>query len=402
MPGAAARRLPIGAATNEPGTHEKSALSAGRVSRPRVEAAPDPAAPWWVSPSALGVRLGARASLVDMLRAVHAPPDAVGVADAVIGQLAGALPASAWALVAAEPSGRLVTLAGRGFGDGLGRAAEAVAAWVVEHGQEFVTADLRDDPRVSDTTSATVVAFPLPGRDRTVGALVGLAGTPSAQPPRLGRRLSAALATLLEPAAAALDHALQRERLEALSVTDDLTQLYNSRYLNLALRRETKRAARSGLPLSLLFIDLDGFKTVNDRFGHLCGSRTLVEVAAVIRISARETDVAARFGGDEFAVVLPETHGAGALAVGERVRARIEATRFLEDGPGIHVTASVGVATLPDAVDTAEGLVSAADAAMYAVKDAGKNGVLAARRVEEASEQPAAQLPPPGPGGASH
>jgi len=355
-----------------------------------------------VSPSALGVRLGARASLVDMLRAVHAPPDAVGVADAVIGQLAGALPASAWALVAAEPSGRLVTLAGRGFGDGLGRAAEAVAAWVVEHGQEFVTADLRDDPRVSDTTSATVVAFPLPGRDRTVGALVGLAGTPSAQPPRLGRRLSAALATLLEPAAAALDHALQRERLEALSVTDDLTQLYNSRYLNLALRRETKRAARSGLPLSLLFIDLDGFKTVNDRFGHLCGSRTLVEVAAVIRISARETDVAARFGGDEFAVVLPETHGAGALAVGERVRARIEATRFLEDGPGIHVTASVGVATLPDAVDTAEGLVSAADAAMYAVKDAGKNGVLAARRVEEASEQPAAQLPPPGPGGASH
>ncbi len=199
-----------------------------------------------------------------MLRAVHAPADAVGVADAVLGQLASALPAPAWAVVAAEPSGRLITLAGRELGGGLGPAAEAVAAWVVDHGQEFVTADLRDDARVSDTTSATVVAFPLPGRDRTVGALVGLAGTSSARPPRPGRRLVAAMATLLEPAAAALDHALQRERLEALSVTDDLTQLYNSRYLNLALRRESKRAARSGSPLSLLFIDLDGFKTVND------------------------------------------------------------------------------------------------------------------------------------------
>ncbi len=125
-----------------------------------------------------------------------------------------------------------------------------------------------------------------------------------------------------------------------------------------------------------------------------------MEVAAVIRGSARETDVVARFGGDEFAVVLPETHAEGAHAVGERVRARIEATPFLEDGPGIRVTASVGVATLPDVVDTAEALVSAADAAMYAVKQTGKNGVLAARRRDEESERPVAE-PPPVPDGAS-
>ncbi|MDE3156790.1 MAG: GGDEF domain-containing protein [Acidobacteriota bacterium] len=364
------------------------------MSRRRVDAVADPAAQWRTGQPEAGARLSGRGALVEMMRAVHAPADPVGVAEAVIGRLAPSLPAPAWALVAADPSGRLATLAGRDLGNGLGRAAEAVAAWVVERGQEFVTADLRADPRVSDTTSATVVAFPLAGRDRMVGALVGLAGIASAQPPVMGRRLATAVATLLEPAAAALDAALQRERLEALSVTDDLTQLYNSRYLNLALRRETKRAARSGLPLSLLFIDLDGFKLVNDRYGHLCGSRTLVEVAAVIRTSARETDVAARFGGDEFAVVLPETHAAGALAVGERVRSRIEATRFLEDGPGIRVTASVGVATLPDVVDTAEGLVSAADAAMYAVKDAGKNGVLVARRGAEASEPPVGAPPP--------
>ena len=120
------------------------------------------------------------------------------------------------------------------------------------------------------------------------------------------------------------------QRAEALSVTDDLTQLYNSRYLSQVLRRETKRASRSGRPLSLLFIDLDGFKSINDTHGHLFGSRALVEAAGVIRASARETDVVARFGGDEFALVLPDTGSDGAVFVGERIRERIAAHEFLQ------------------------------------------------------------------------
>ena len=163
-------------------------------------------------------------------------------------------------------------------------------------------------------------------------------------------------------------------------MTDDLTRLYNSRYLNQVLRRESKRASRSGRPLSLLFLDLDGFKQVNDTHGHLAGSKALVEAGAIIRTSARETDVAARFGGDEFAVVLPDTGSEGAVAVANRIRDRIGACQFLaSDGLSVHLTASIGVSTLPDAAASAEELMRAADVAMYRVKDAGKNGIVIAQ-----------------------
>ena len=179
---------------------------------------------------------------------------------------------------------------------------------------------------------------------------------------------------------AAVTHtALLLKRTEALSVTDDLTRLYNARYLNVALRRETRLAARNSRPLSLLFIDLDGFKSINDNHGHLAGSRALVEAGAVIRGSARETDIVARFGGDEFALILPDTGSPGALAVAERIRDRIARHGFLAaDGLSIHLTASVGVAMLPDVAMAADELVQAADAAMYRVKDRGKNGIQAA------------------------
>jgi diguanylate cyclase (GGDEF)-like protein len=289
------------------------------------------------------------------------------------------VPAPCWALVSSDLSGQLSVLAERGLSAEMAPAVQAIAGWVMHRGQEFAAADLRTDARLPHPSVGAVMAFPLACRGRRVGALVGLDRLAAAREPRLAAATLRAVRVLLEPASVALDNALLLKRVEALSVTDDLTHLFNSRYLNLVLRRETKRASRSGRPLSLLFIDLDGFKGINDTHGHLFGSRALVEAADVIRGSARETDVVARFGGDEFALVLPDTGGEGAFAVGERIRERIAAHIFLAgDGLTIRLTASIGVATLPDVAASAEELIHAADKAMYAVKDSGKNGIQAA------------------------
>src|SRR6185295_6074173 len=328
---------------------------------------------------ALRGRIERRDALLDIVRAVNTSLEPPKVAETLVERASTWVPAPCWAVVSADLSAQLSVLADRGLTPDMGPAVYAIATWVMEHGTEFVTADLRQDPRVQDPFVGAVMAFPLSCRGRRVGAIVGLDRLPSSREPRLAPSMLRQVRVLLEPASVALDNALILKRAEALSVTDDLTHLYNSRYLNMVLRKETKRASRNGRPLSLLFIDLDGFKGVNDTHGHLCGSRALVEAAAVIRSSARETDVVSRFGGDEFALVLPDTGGEGAYAVGERIRDRIAAHKFLaDDGLDIHLTVSVGVATLPDVAASAEELVAAADKAMYAVKDSGKNGIQAA------------------------
>jgi diguanylate cyclase (GGDEF)-like protein len=309
-----------------------------------------------------------------VLRATHSSLDPQKVAEFLVNWAPEWIPVPGWAVVASEPGRELGVLAERGLSPGFLPAAQGVADWVVRYGTDFWTGNLASDSRVSEGVGVAALAFPLTARGRALGALVGLDSRPGREP-AMSAGVLAAWRALLEPAAIALENALLLQRAEALSVTDDLTRLYNSRFLNQALRRETKRASRGGKPLSLLFIDLDGFKMVNDTHGHLHGSQALVEAAALIRGSARETDVVARFGGDEFAVVLPETTSEGAGAVAERVRARIAEHRFLAgEGLSVRLTVSVGVATFPDVARSAEELLQAADRAMYQVKGAGKNG----------------------------
>ena len=324
----------------------------------------------------LRTRIERRDALSDAIRDANATLDPQKVAAWMVARANEWIPAPCWAVVAHDVNGHPAVLADHGLTPNVGPSLWAAANWVMRNGVELFAADLSRDARASAGAAGTVIAFPLVCRNRTVGVLVGLDPAPSSAAPSLGPTVVLLLRTLLEPGAIALDNTLALQRAEALSVTDDLTRLYNSRYLNLVLRRETKRASRSGRPLSLLFIDLDGFKVVNDTHGHLSGSKALVEVAGIVRGSARETDVAARFGGDEFSVVLPDTGRDGAVSVAERIRERVRAFAFLAgDGLSVRLTASIGVATLPDVAASAEELLRAADAAMYKVKAAGKDGI---------------------------
>ncbi len=343
----------------------------------------------------LRVHLERRATLLDTLRAVHATLEPAEIGAWLVARLAEWLPAPCWALVALDGADELAIVADSGLDPGLGPGLWAVARWVMQHGEVFAASDLDADVRAGAPAVGAAMAFPLTCRSRTIGAVVGIDPVAARGPVEFDAAVLVALRAQLEAPAVALDHALQLKRAQALSVTDDLTRLYNSRYLNEVLRRETKRASRSGRALSLLFVDLDGFKRVNDTWGHLCGSRALVEAAGVIRGSARETDIVARFGGDEFAVVLPETGSEGAVAVAERIRERLAARGFLAgDGLDVRLSASVGIATLPDAATSAEDLVRAADAAMYRVKAHGKNGVAVA---PAAAAAPTAEDGLPGP-----
>lgn len=169
------------------------------------------------------------------------------------------------------------------------------------------------------------------------------------------------------------------EKTRRLTFTDDLTDLYNSRFMRLYLDRELKRCRRSRASLSLLFLDLDGFKKINDTHGHLAGSRTLVEVGLVLEKTVRDADVLIRYGGDEFVILFPETPLAGGLIIAEKIRQAIGAARFLESQQiEARVSASIGIAAYPESAADVRSLISSADRAMYEAKSLGKNRVVAA------------------------
>ena len=259
------------------------------------------------------------------------------------------------------------------------KMGEGIAGWVAETGRSAIVNDTAHDPRFArkfDTSTQfqtrSILCAPLISRGRTIGVVEIINKLKG----RFTQGDLEILLTLVEPCAIAIENAILFQRTEQLTITDDLTKLFNSRYMNLYLGREIKRCKRHGIPLSVIFLDLDGFKGINDQYGHLAGSGTLAEVGGILAEAVRESDILARYGGDEFVVVLPETPPAGALVIAERLRRAIEAHSFLQ-GQGLtaRISASFGISSYPDHALTPEGLIQKADQAMYRVKEKEKNGI---------------------------
>ncbi len=170
-------------------------------------------------------------------------------------------------------------------------------------------------------------------------------------------------------------------RLERETVTDALTGAFNRRYLDRRLSEEVSASRRYGRPLSILLIDIDHFKNVNDTHGHQAGDRVLVALGKILTETLRESDTLARYGGEEFLIITPHTPVSGATKVAERLRMRVESHEFSLIGEAspmraIRATVSIGVASLGDGVDNVEKLIKAADKNLYRAKEAGRNRVI--------------------------
>lgn len=183
---------------------------------------------------------------------------------------------------------------------------------------------------------------------------------------------------------------------EDLVYLDDLTHLFNSRYLELVLDKEFKNATRAEKPFSLLFLDLDYFKSVNDTHGHVVGSKLLVEVSRVLKGCVRDNDVVCRWGGDEYVLLLRGTDSGGALKVAERIRRAVESHRFLaREGFGLNITTCIGIATYPEHATEKDGLLDFADRAMYRGKKGTRNIIYMASKGLEATPAARHQTQPP-------
>ncbi len=218
----------------------------------------------------------------------------------------------------------------------------------------------------------TFLCAPMLARGRAVGAV----NVSHASAHAFSQEVVRLVTVLASQAALALERGAEREALEHLAITDGLTGLYNHRYYARRLDNEAKRSARYGSHLVLILLDLDRFKAINDSYGHGAGNGVLADVAALIRRSVREPDIVARVGGDELAVIMPQTSISDAMLAAERLRVQVEREPFqTPDGAAVHLTLSLGVAEFHGAGDASAQLQERADAALYAAKEAGRNCV---------------------------
>jgi diguanylate cyclase (GGDEF)-like protein len=259
---------------------------------------------------------------------------------------------------------------------------EGIAGWVVENGVPAVVPDVRKDKRFSakvdrhgDFRTLSVMCAPIISKGNIIGVLEVI--NRANGEPFTEEDLSL-LMRIVDQASLAVERVMMHQKLEELAVTDDLTNLFNTRYLTRSIEAEIQRSKRYRTSVAVIFMDLDHFKDVNDTHGHLVGSKLLVEIGELLINQLRAIDVVARYGGDEFVIVLPQTTLKSAITSAERIREAMEMNTFLvPEGYNLTVTASFGVAAYPETARSKEELLRLADESMYSVKKRARNGVYA-------------------------
>jgi diguanylate cyclase (GGDEF)-like protein len=225
-----------------------------------------------------------------------------------------------------------------------------------------------------DEVTSSVIIVPMRVGAHVVGAISAQSYTMNAY----GEEEKDLLMTIASSSAIALENARLYQSARELSLTDDLTGLGNYRYFCDLLEKEIERALRHGTPLTLVMLDSDRLKYINDMYGHVIGDMHLIRLADTMRAAARKSDILARYAGDEFMVILPNTTKADGLVVAERLRAEMERSPLMVEGTPVTATISLGVASMPESGRSVDSLVRAADAAMYEAKRQGKNRVMGA------------------------
>jgi len=259
------------------------------------------------------------------------------------------------------------------------KVGEGIAGWVAKYGEALVVPDVTKDERfasrIDDMTrwkTRSILCVPLNSKNRILGVIQLINVDMSS----FGNDQFMLLQALADYAAIAIDNARAVEKIQELTITDDCTGLYNARHLYDTLESEVYRSTRFGYEFSVVFLDLDRFKMVNDTHGHLIGSKLLFEIGNTIKGRLRLIDYAFRYGGDEFVVLLPQTGKAAAVTVARRMLDILRATTFhLGDGVDINIRASMGVASFPDDAHNAHDLIRQADEMMYSVKNTTRDAI---------------------------
>jgi diguanylate cyclase (GGDEF)-like protein len=254
------------------------------------------------------------------------------------------------------------------FNVGAGLAGRAAA----EGRPIRVPADEPPEPLEGEQPYRTAIAVPLFQQERVMGVVV-LYDREDRQP--FSEADLSTLISLADQAGVAIENVFLHERAKRLAITDGLTGIWNRRYFQMQFDQEMERSVRFRRPFTLVLLDIDDFKVINDTYGHQRGDSVLIELAARIKGGIRDIDVVARYGGEEFALILPETDGEGGRSLGEKIRALV-ATAPFAGGPPINVTVSAGVACFPEHGGDARSIEAAADSAMYFAKSLGKNRVV--------------------------